>query len=104
MTGVFEFWAPDNEQHIAGAKWAPYLVPCECPVCGGALRLADDSAPGPFNFLDDPCHHMMRWSDLKAVSTPKQVGPVRCVQCKLVNPQAEPNLPDGGYLCYNCRN
>lgn len=105
MTGFFEFWVPDNELDIPNTKWSPYIIPCACPDCGDPLVLSEDSAPGPFNALEDPCHHMMPWSALRAISTKKQTEPVVCVcmQCKLVNPHAEPNRPDGGYLCYNCR-
>lgn len=106
MTGFFEFWVPDNELDIANTKWSPYIVPDECPDCGEPVEMCAGSAPGPYNALESPCHHMMPWSALRAVSTRKQTGPLVCVcvRCKLPNPFADPNLPDGGYLCYNCRN
>lgn len=100
---VFEFWIPDSLT-MRTAKWSPYLVPVSCPRCGCTLKVCGDTPIGPFNALDDPCLHLMHWLDLQAVSTRKHSGPAVCVHCKLVNEHAEPNQPDGGYVCYNCRN
>jgi hypothetical protein len=33
----------------------------------------------------------------------KAVGPLSCKSCNTINEYAEPNQPNGTYICYNCK-
>lgn len=35
--------------------------------------------------------------------TPRASAPCVCARCNTANPHAEPNRPDGSYVCYECR-
>lgn len=87
-------------------------IPTHCPGCGFELKIRNSWVNGcdGFYILSNTCcndkfnHYPTIWEN-RILEPEKPTYPqgVICKRCNARNVYAEPNRPDGSYLCFECR-
>ena len=97
---------PNTKPSPATAVGSIKALKAVWPPIGPKAKGVQVPAPGGGYYTLDPSwgKYLKRDEEAKAkFFPPVPSGPCICKKCNEKNDYAEPNQPDGGYVCYQCR-